>query len=315
MSSISRRQFLVTTACSLSAAALQFEPFAAAAPLNLPMGIQLYSVNDGINADAPATLAAIAKIGYKEVETAGFGTLKTSAAFRKALDDNGLSCPSAHLMFDLKNLQKSFDDANALGCRYATASVPRLMILPPLQISTKPTPAEIKAIIASIESPMSPDEYKRLADAMNTVGAAAKRSGLTFAAHNHIQEFTPVNGKTGMDYLMTHTDPETVKFEFDTGWMYVAGQQPGDFLRRYPGRAKMLHLKDFSSIPKHPQLVGDNAPHGTELGRGIVPNRKFIADAAGQGIEHIFVEQEPPFRDMPAIEAAQANYTYLHGLS
>ena len=34
----------------------------------------------------------------------------------------------------------------------------------------------------------------------------------------------------------------------------------------------MLHLKDFSSIPKHPQLVGDNAPHGTELGRGIVPN-------------------------------------------
>jgi sugar phosphate isomerase/epimerase len=315
MSPISRREFLATAACSFGAAALQLERSAAADPLNLPMGIQLYSVNDNINADAPATLAAIAKIGYKEVEPAGFGTLKTASAFRKALDENGLGCPSAHLMFDLNNLQKSFDDANALGCRYATASVARLMILPPLQISAKPTPAEIQAIIASIEAPMSGDEYKRLADAMNTVGAAAKRSGLTFATHNHIQEFTPVQGKTGMDYLMTHTDPETVKFEFDTGWMYVAGQQPGDFLRRYPGRAKMLHLKDFSSIPKHPELVGDKAPRGTELGRGIVPNKQFVADAAGEGIEHIFVEQEPPFKDMPAMEAAKVNYAFLHSLS
>lgn len=315
MSSISRRQFLAAGGCSFGAAALQFTRYAAADPLNLPMGIQLYSVNDGINTDAPATLATIARIGYKEVEPAGFGTLKTASTFRKVLEDNGLRCPSAHLMFDLKNLQKSFDDANALGCRYATASVARLMILPPLQISGKPTPAEIKAVIASIEAPMSPDEYKRLADAMNTVGAAAKRSGLTFATHNHIQEFVPINGKTGMDYLMTHTDPETVKFEFDTGWMYVAGQQPGDFLRRYPGRAKMLHLKDFSVIPKHPELVGDNAPQGTELGRGIVPNKKFLSDAAGQGIEHIFVEQEPPFKDMPAMAAAKANYMFLHSVS
>ena len=315
MGSISRRHFVAAAACSVAAATLPWERRAAATPLNLPMGIQLYSVNDNINADAPATLAALWKIGYKEVETAGFGTLKTAAAFRKVLNDEGLRCPSAHLMFDLKNLQKSFDDAHALGCRYATASVARLMIMPPLQLSAKPTPAEIKAIVASIDAPMSPDEYKRLADAMNTAGAAARRSGLVFAAHNPIQEVVPVNGKSGMDYLMTHTDPETVKFEFDTGWMYVAGQQPRDYMHRYPGRARMLHLKDFSSIPKHPELVGDNAPQGTELGRGIVPNKQFLADAKGQGIEHVFVEQEPPFKDMPALEAAQVNYSFLHSLS
>jgi hypothetical protein len=39
------------------------------------------------------------------------GSLKTASEFRKPLDDNGLKCPSAHLQFDLANLQKTFDDA------------------------------------------------------------------------------------------------------------------------------------------------------------------------------------------------------------
>lgn len=103
--------------------------WARAYPLGLPPGIQLYSVRSDIERDAPSALKQIAAIGYKEVEPAGFGSLKTASEFRKALDDNGLKCPSAHLPFDLHNLEKTFDDANALGCTYATCSVPGMMII------------------------------------------------------------------------------------------------------------------------------------------------------------------------------------------
>jgi hypothetical protein len=61
--------------------------------------------------------------GYKEVEPACFGSLKTASEFRQALDENRLTCPSAHLEFDVDSLQKTFDDANALGCTYVTCSV------------------------------------------------------------------------------------------------------------------------------------------------------------------------------------------------
>ena len=102
MKNISRRGFLNSTA-GLTAAALAagaaFPRWTSADPLGLPIGIQLYTVGSDVQKDAPAAVKQIAEIGYKEVETAGFGSLKTAAAFRKVLDDNGLKCPSAHLSF------------------------------------------------------------------------------------------------------------------------------------------------------------------------------------------------------------------------
>src|SRR6202453_1010129 len=131
MSRISRRRFMARTG-GLAAGALATAAvprWARAYPLGLPPGIQLYSVRSDIERDAPSALKQIAAIGYKEVEPAGFGSAKTASEFRKALDDSGLKCPSAHLLFDLHNLQKTFDDANALGCTYATCSVPGMMII------------------------------------------------------------------------------------------------------------------------------------------------------------------------------------------
>src|ERR1700744_1631594 len=118
MNGVSRRQFLARTG-SLAAGALAtlaVHNRLWAFPLGLPPGIQLYSVRSDLGQDAPRALKQVAAIGYKEVETAGFGSLKTAVEFRKALDDSGLKCPSAHLGFDIHNLQKTFDEANALGC-------------------------------------------------------------------------------------------------------------------------------------------------------------------------------------------------------
>src|SRR5690348_15242505 len=109
MMKLTRRSFLKTSAVVSIASALPFE-FAWGDPLGLPLGIQLYTVGGDMQRDAAAAVKKIAEIGYKEVETAGFGSAGTAAALRKLLYDNGLKCPSAHLNFDLKNLNKAFDD-------------------------------------------------------------------------------------------------------------------------------------------------------------------------------------------------------------
>ena len=305
-----RRRFLKHGALAV-AAACPFARLACADPLGLPIGIQLYMVAGDLERDAPATIKQITAIGYKEVETAGYGSAKTAAELRKILDDNGLKCPSAHLQFDLNNLGKSFDDANALGCQYATSSVPRLMILNLAAASGSITGMDRAGMVDKIMGPLSPDEFKRLAEVENTVGAAAKKAGLTFAAHNHTMEFAPMEGKPGYDYLMDHTDPELVKFEIDCGWMTVAGYKPGDYIRRYPGRVKMLHIKDFLPFEKG---AGPGTAPGAEIGSGVVDYKTIFGQVKGGGIQHIFVEQEGPYSRMPPMRAAEVDYKYLHAL-
>ena len=316
MKNISRRKFMNQTAglTAALAAGAAFPRWTSANPLGLPLGIQLYTVGADVQKDAPAAVKQIAAIGYKEVETAGFGSLKTAAEFRKVLDDNGLKCPSAHLTFDLSNLQKAFDDANALGCTYATASVARMMILPPPDMSL-PADQRMKQMISGIMAPMTEEDAKRLADVMNTVGAAAEKSGLIFASHNHTEQFSPVQGGTAFDYLVTHTNPKNVAFEIDCGWATVAGYDPGELVKAHPGRVKMLHIKDFLAFDKGATPGGPNSPKGAEIGGGVVDYKKIFAEVKGKGIQHVFVEQEGPYSRMPAMQAAQVDYTYLHSLS
>lgn len=306
---MNRRQFLGGAAAVVAAGS--FGKLAWADPLGLPIGIQLYTVRDPMMKDTVAAVKGIAAMGYKEVETAGFGTFKTAAELRKVLDDNGLKCPSAHLQWDLSDLQKSFDQAHALGCSYATASVPKQLIQEkPNKPMSEMTPAERSAMGAKMMAPLTGDDFKKLADAMNKVGEAAKKNGLKFAAHNHTMEFTLVDGTPGYDYLLKNTDASSVKFEIDCGWITVAGYKPVDYVKKYPGRVKMLHIKDFSTW--EPMKTGSSAK-GTEIGKGKVDYKEIFAGMKGAGIEHIFVEQEAPYT-LPPMEAAKADYDYLHSL-
>jgi len=319
MAAMNRRQFLSSTAgvATLSAAGLLANQ-AWSDPLGLPVGLQLYTVGDDMQKDAPGTVQKVAEIGYKEVETAGFGSVNTAAALRKLLDENGLKCPSAHLNFDMKNLNKAFDDAHALGCTYATASVPRLLIMD-LPSPTEGSPAErqavIQKIVAALSAPLSPDDLKRLIEAMNHVGSAAKEQGLMLASHNHTFEFAFVDGRPALYSMIEQTDPNNVKFEIDCGWAEVAGYNPVDIAAKYHGRIKMLHIKDFLPFKKGATIGGPDAPKGAEIGQGVVDYKAIFAGMRGKGIQHIFVEQEGPFSRMPAMQAAEVDYKYLHSLS
>src|SRR5256886_6155046 len=127
MTRCTRRRFLAQTG-RYAAAALIANGLARvvrATPLGKPVGIQLYTVKDEIGRDPAATLRQLRRIGFGEVETAGFGQL-SAGQFRRLLDEAGLTCPRAHLRVDMRHLDSAFADAHAPGAREAATGSPRM---------------------------------------------------------------------------------------------------------------------------------------------------------------------------------------------
>jgi sugar phosphate isomerase/epimerase len=56
------------------------------------------------------------------------------------------------------------------------------------------------------------------------------------------------------------------------------------------------------------------APVPTELGRGSIDYRRIFAAANKARIRAYYVEQEPPFTEMPALDAIKIDYDYLKTL-
>jgi len=143
---------------------------------------------------------------------------------------------------------------------------------------------------------------------MNDIGKQTKAAGLQYAYHNH--EFTKLrDGSFGYDVLIDETDPKLVKFEIDCGWMVLGGANPADYMKKHPSRFRMLHIKDFKSMPQ----AGER-PEGCELGSGFIDYKGIFAAGRSIGIQHAFAEQEGPYTK-PEMESAKIDYAYLHSMS
>jgi len=296
---ISRRRFIPLAGGALAAAAFSQQTRRSH---GLPVGIQLYMVNADLTKDPAGTLKKLAEIGYSEVETAGLGKL-SAAQFRNLLRDAGLRAPSAHLAFGMEDTDKLLDDAKTLGAEYAVSSM-----LPPKNEG-------VADFFKNLNS-MSADDFRRVAAHANEIGQKTKAAGMQYAYHNHNIEFRDVgDGKTGYDILLEETDASVVKFETDCGWMKVGGKDPVEYLRRYGNRIAMLHAKDFKNITKPvTALFSADRPPSSELGRGSIDYKPIVEAGLKAGVKHIFVEQEGPFKEVPAMEAAEIDYRYLKPL-
>ncbi len=307
MNALSRRAFL-SKGTDLGALALLcgLSRMALSDPLGIPVGIQLYSVNGPLQSDPAGTLQQLRQIGYRNVETAGFGTL-TAKDFRKLLDDAGLVCPSAHLNFMTGDIEAILADAKALGAHYAVSS----MLRPGTGAPPVIDPAFAK--YAPLLRAMTLEDAKQTAVLANRLGEKAKKAGLQYAYHNHFSEFVDQgNGAVAYDVLLQETEPELVKFEIDCGWMMVAGADPVHYLRKYPHRFPMIHVKDFLKPGEGAASPGLRV--GTELGDGFINYRPIFAAAKAEGLEYYFVEQEGPYTRMSQLEAAKVSFDYLQSL-
>lgn len=198
------------------------------------IGLQLYSLREAMAGDPAGTLAAIAEMGYTELETANYRDGKvygySPAEFRTLVESLGMKVSSCHIGRNWNPDQEeeiyawwtqAIADHKALGCRY--------IVVPSIRLGE--TIAEMDELCAYF----------------NRVAAMCKAEGIVFGYHNHAAEFRPVEEQVWFDYVMTHTSPD-VAFEMDVYWVKEAGVDPVALLNKYPGRFPLLHIKDDSII-------------------------------------------------------------------
>lgn len=124
-SQTSRRAFLKTAAVSTAAAQFLLETQSMNGnPLNLPIGLQLYTVGQEMDADPSGTLKQVAAAGYRDVELSPLSKTPPKE-LRSALDDVGLKNSSGHYMLAglMSNLQEQIDLAKLFGHRYTVVTV------------------------------------------------------------------------------------------------------------------------------------------------------------------------------------------------
>jgi inosose dehydratase len=87
------------------------------------------------------------------------------------------------------------------------------------------------------------DEWKRLADGLNHLGAIAKQKGMQLTYHHHMG--TGVQTTEEIDRLMQMTDPELVGLLYDTGHLVFSGEDHLAILKKYIARIRHVHLKNI----------------------------------------------------------------------
>jgi sugar phosphate isomerase/epimerase len=305
----SRRTFLWKAGAALAASVCDSPWKMRAEALGRGAGLQLYTVGEQLAQDFEGTLGAVRAIGYEEVEMAGFFG-KKAGEIKMALGNAGLRCRSAHIFGDQDSLEETMGFAKELGAGYIVSST----VMPKLSAARRSGKFEGMTFSEAAEG-LQLDDYKRVAEYCNSMGEQVQKEGLQFAYHNHNWEFAAWDGGTGYDELLRLCDPKLVKFELDCGWMVCAGRNPGSYLEKYPERYCLLHVKDFKPGRGPSFRVEAGArPAATELGRGQIDYRPIFEAARRSAVEWYFVEQEPPFVEMPVLEALKVNYAYLHKL-
>lgn len=292
---ISRRTFLGrASAATVYATTLGRSTFGHALPLNLPLGIQLYSVREQLAKDYQGTLDQLGKLGFREVEAAGFQQ-RSAAEVKAALSKAGLRCVSSHHPFG--DLQKRFDEILAfnkeLGLEYMICSSPG---------PKNPTPGSHS---------MTLDDWHWISEEFNRMGEKTAAAGIHFGYHNHFHEFAEIEGVVPYLELLKRTDPAKVTMELDCGWAVVGGHPPVKLMQDYPHRFSMLHVKDFKI--EGPTLPDGHVPKVTELGQGSIDYRPIFQQAAKtQKLRHIFVEQEA--YDKPYLDTLKTDADYVRGI-
>jgi sugar phosphate isomerase/epimerase len=303
MTSITRRA-LVANAAMLGAGALLPVRAAAARSLPYPPGVQLWTVKDEVARDLDGTLRALAGLGYRRIEAAGWQG-RTARQFRSAVQGAGLQCVAAH--HGLKDLIANTDEllgfAREVGVRYLVAS--------------SPAPArpmdEKKEWNAALAEAMTLDSWRGNAEAMNRIGRRARALGMRFGYHNHAPEFMAYERRLPMDEIVRLTDPADVVLELDIGWVAAAGYDPAEAIRRYRDRIHLLHVKDVATAARVPGRIADDT-RSTVIGAGTVDWASVFRAARQTPLHSYFVEQEEPFAE-PPLTALAKSIAFLQRLS
>jgi len=238
----------------------------------IPIALQLWSVREDCKNDLPKTLEALAKMGYEGVEFAGFHGY-TSAQINKMLKDNGLRVAGSHTPISLlqgDEFAGTVEFNQALGNKYV--------------------------VVPSLSDNMwnSKNACLQTAAVLNELADKLANYGMAVGFHNHAGELRPLPVQAGgpispYDCIFGATKQEVV-MQIDIGHAMRGGGDPVALIQKYPGRAKTVHVKEYS--PEDDAAV---------IGAGIMPWPQVFAACETVGATEWYIVEHEKYNDLPLV--------------
>ena len=265
----------------LGASALALAPIRLSAagvdPKSIPIALQLYSIRDIAWHNLAKTFETVAGLGYTGVEFAGTFE-KDAKTLKKLLDDAGLKCCGSHVgagAFEGDNLKQAVEFYQELGNRFL--------------------------VFSGVKAETTVEGWKKKAEWFNEKSALCQKDGMFLAYHNHQWEFKDYDfdGLTAWEVLFQNTD-DAVTQELDTGHCAAAGFDPVKYIRMFPGRTRLVHMKEHGG--------------GEIIGKGVVDWPAVItALAEVGGTQWFIVETEARSDTYEDVDACVKNLREMLG--
>jgi sugar phosphate isomerase/epimerase len=236
---ITRREFVRRTALSTAGLSLAatLPQLARAAEQKIPIGLQLYSIREQCAKDLPGMLKAVSAIGYKGVEFAGYHG-RSAKELRTILDDNGLVACGTHTGYETvqaDKLQATIEFNRTIGNKF--------LIIPWMEGKTK-------------------EQWLEKAKLFNELAEKVKPEGMFVGYHAHAHDFEKFGDQSAWDLFFGNTKPEVI-MQLDTSNCCDGGADPVAVLKKYPGRARSIHVKAHGGGPE--AVIGEDKINWKEV--------------------------------------------------
>lgn len=265
-----------TRSIAFTALALMSATASFAASFQDHLGIQVWSVRETAKNDLPGSLDLIKKWGFVEIEANGAPPVPIEE-YNKLIKDRGFKAVSAHFGYEMlaTDIATVIKNAKVLGLKYAGC-----------------------AWIPHGKEGMTAELAHKAAADFNKAGAALRAEGIKLAWHPHGFEFAPIaseGGKSAFEIIMAEAKPENLTLQMDVFWVFHAGKDPVEMLKKYSGRWETMHVKDIRKGAVTGLSTGSAAPiDNVTVGTGQIDWPAVLKAAERNGTKYFFIEDETP---------------------
>ena len=232
-------------------------------------GLQVYGLGPELGRDLPAGFKRLKELGYSTLELAGYNN-GSVALFHDAIDlvdyqkmaaDAGLEVLSSHVRPPIRE--------------YTTETFPQLREFWK-QTAEGHARAGVKYLIqAAIPTVRSVEEAQRVAQFYTEAAQIAREEGVLWAFHNEVNVCSrvlpggeeslfllssryPQGARMIYDILLEETDPALVQVELDGMALILGGCDPVTYLKKYPQRINLMHVKDYENLGESGMINQEN---------------------------------------------------------
>ncbi len=267
---------------------------------NIPVGLQLYSVRESLEADFKGTLEKVKAMGYSGVEFADlYGN--DPKEVKKWLTAIGLVPVSAHIPLDdmIADPEKTIGAYKEIGCT--------MVAMPWLAAERRPGQPMYDETVAAIEK----------------LAAYCKANDMKLVYHNHDFEFVKPEGSDEYCLDIMYNQIPDLYAELDLCWVKVAGEDPVKYIKKYADRSPIIHYKDFYMPGKKAQnlykLIGTTVDEVEDdaifefrpIGYGQQSWMDITDAVVDAKIPWIIVEQDEPTLNMVPLDCVKKSLDYI----